>query len=146
MSRHIENTSSGSSVRQHYRAVLLPRVGGPEVLQTVELPLEPPGPNQIRVRIVAAGVGSTDLTMLAGLYNYAPPMPFVPGYEIAGVVDAIGSEVWNFTVGQRSPRSRFTVASPNMSSATQSISFRFRTASRTPRPPPRFSTTSRPGR
>jgi NADPH:quinone reductase len=101
MSRHIENTSSGSSVRQHYRAVLLPRVGGPEVLQTVELPLEPPGPNQIRVRIVAAGVGSTDLTMLAGLYNYAPPMPFVPGYEIAGVVDAIGSEVWNFTVGQR---------------------------------------------
>jgi NADPH2:quinone reductase len=101
LSRHIENTPSGTSGRQRYRAVLLPQVGGPEVLRTVELPLESPGPNQLRVRVMAAGVGSTDLTMLAGRYNYAPPMPFVPGYEIAGVVDAIGSDVRNFTVGQR---------------------------------------------
>jgi NADPH:quinone reductase len=101
MSGHIETRSSGESVNHGYRAVLLPRAGGPEVLQTVELPLEEPGPNQLRVRIRAAGVGSTDLMMLAGRYDYAPPMPFVPGYEIAGVVDAIGSDVANFTIGQR---------------------------------------------
>jgi NADPH:quinone reductase len=84
-----------------YRAVMLPRIGGPEVLRVVELPLPEPGPNQLRVRIRAAGIGSTDLMMLAGTYNYAPPMPFVPGYEIAGVVDAVGTEVKNFRVGQR---------------------------------------------
>jgi NADPH2:quinone reductase len=84
-----------------YRAVMLPRIGGPEVLRVVDLPLSEPGPRQLRIRIRAAGVGSTDLMMLAGTYKYAPPLPFVPGYEIAGVVDAVGAEVKNFRAGQR---------------------------------------------
>ena len=84
-----------------YRAVMLTKPGGPEVLQCVELPVEQPGLGQLRVRVLAAGVGSTDLLMLAGGYRYAPKMPFVPGYEIAGVVDAIGDGVTDFKVGQR---------------------------------------------
>ena len=84
-----------------YRAVMLTKKGGPEVLQIVELPVEAPGPGQLRVRVRAAGVGSTDLTMLAGSYLYAPKIPFVPGYEVAGVVDAIGTGVAGFEVGQR---------------------------------------------
>jgi NADPH:quinone reductase-like Zn-dependent oxidoreductase len=46
-------------------------------------------------------VGSTDLMALAGKYRYAPKLPLVPGYEIAGVVDAVGPGVTGFTVGQR---------------------------------------------
>ncbi len=84
-----------------YRAVMVSRKGGPEVLQVVELPLEPPGPGQLRVRVRAVGVSVTDLTMLAGEYIYAPKMPFVPGYEVAGVVDAIGEGVSGFEAGQR---------------------------------------------
>ena len=84
-----------------YRAVMLTKKGGPEVLQTVELPVEHPGPGQLRVRVRAAGVGATDLIMLAGNYPYAPKMPFVPGYEAAGVVDAIGAGVTGFDLGQR---------------------------------------------
>lgn len=84
-----------------YRAVMLTKAGGPEVLQIVELPIEPPGPGQLRVRVRAAGVGSTDLIMLAGNYMYAPKIPFVPGYEVAGVVEAIGAGVARFEVGQR---------------------------------------------
>jgi NADPH2:quinone reductase len=84
-----------------YRAVMLKKKGGPEVLQVVELPVVQPGPGQLRVRVRAAGVGFTDLTMLAGNYIYAPKMPFVPGYEVAGVVDAIGADVTGFEVGQR---------------------------------------------
>jgi NADPH:quinone reductase-like Zn-dependent oxidoreductase len=80
---------------------MLPQVGGPEVLRVVELPLAPPGRNQLRVRVRAAGVGSTDLAMLAGRYAYAPRLPFVPGYEIAGEVDAIVADVENFRIGQR---------------------------------------------
>jgi NADPH2:quinone reductase len=84
-----------------YRAVMLTRKGGPEVLQVVELPVEAPGPGQLRVRVRAAGVGSTDLIMLTGSYPYAPKIPFVPGYEVAGVVEAIGAGVTGFEVGQR---------------------------------------------
>ncbi len=84
-----------------YRAVMLTKTGGPEGLQIVELPVEPPGPGQLRVRVHAAGVGSTDLILLAGKYRYAPKIPVVPGYEVAGVVDAIGAGVSGFAVGQR---------------------------------------------
>ena len=84
-----------------YRAVMLTKKGGPEVLQVVELPIEPLGSGRLRVRVRAAGVGSTDLIMLAGNYPYAPKIPFVPGYEVAGVVEAIGADVTGFEVGQR---------------------------------------------
>ena len=84
-----------------YRSVMLTRKGGPAALQIVDLPLVPPGPGQLRVRVQAAGVGATDLVMLKGNYPFAPKIPFVLGYEVAGVVDAIGPGVTGFTVGQR---------------------------------------------
>lgn len=84
-----------------YRAVMLTKTGGPEVLQVVELPLEEPGPGDLRVRVRATGVGATDLTMLEGSYPFAPRIPFVPGYEVASVVDAVGAGVSGFSVGQR---------------------------------------------
>src|ERR1700683_4236378 len=77
---------AGIRMTTTYRAVMLTKKGGPEVLQVVDLPIEPPGPAQLRVRVCAAGVGSTDLLILAGNYRYAPKIPFVPGYQIAGVV------------------------------------------------------------
>jgi NADPH:quinone reductase-like Zn-dependent oxidoreductase len=80
---------------------MLTKKGGPEALQVVELPVEPPGPGQLRVRVGAAGVGSTDLIIVAGNYRYAPKIPFVPGYEIAGAVDAVGAGVVGFAAGQR---------------------------------------------
>lgn len=84
-----------------YRAVMSMKKGGPEALQVVELPVESPGPGQLRVRVRAAGVGSTDLTVLAGKYRYAPKVPLVPGYEVAGIVDAVGAGGSGFEVGQR---------------------------------------------
>ena len=84
-----------------YCAVMLTRKGGPGALQIVELPLAPPGPGQLRIRVMAAGVGATDVMMLSGNYPFAPKIPFVPGYEVAGVVDAIGQGVFGFELGQR---------------------------------------------
>jgi NADPH:quinone reductase-like Zn-dependent oxidoreductase len=84
-----------------YRAVMLTKPGGPEGLQVVELPVELPGPGQLRVRVNAAGIGSTDLVILAGKYRFAPKIPLVPGYEVAGAVDAIGAGVTGFAVGDR---------------------------------------------
>jgi NADPH:quinone reductase-like Zn-dependent oxidoreductase len=84
-----------------YRAVVQPTPGGPENLQVVELPLEAPGHGQVRIRVHAAGVGSTDFFVLAGKYRFAPKLPLVPGYEVAGTVDAIGPGVTGFSIGQR---------------------------------------------
>lgn len=84
-----------------YWAVMLTKKGGPEVLKIVEMPLEPPARGQLRVRVQAAGVGATDLIMLAGNYPFAPKIPFVPGYEAVGVIDAIGDGVTGFDIGQR---------------------------------------------
>jgi NADPH:quinone reductase-like Zn-dependent oxidoreductase len=80
---------------------MLTKKGGPEVLQVVDLPVEEPGPGRLRIRVRAAGVGATDLTMLTGNYMFAPKIPFVPGYEVAGVVDAVGAGVTGFELGQR---------------------------------------------
>ena len=91
----------GAVTAAKYRAVMLTRKGGPEVLQVVELPVEAPGPGQLRVRVRAAGVGATDVNMLGGSYPFAPKIPFVPGYEAVGIVDAIGPGVTGFEAGQR---------------------------------------------
>jgi NADPH2:quinone reductase len=84
-----------------YRALMVTRPGGSDALACVELPTQEPGPGQLRVRVRAAGVGATDLMVLAGTYRYAPKIPVVPGYEIAGTVDAVGAGVTGFDVGQR---------------------------------------------
>jgi NADPH2:quinone reductase len=84
-----------------YRAMMITRPGGPEVLQPVELPVVEPGPGELRVRVRACGVGATDLMMLTGTYAFAPRLPLVGGYEIAGVVEALGKGVSGFQVGQR---------------------------------------------
>lgn len=84
-----------------YRAVVLTKKGGPEVLVTQELPMPEPGPGEIRVRVLATGVGSTDITMRRGSYPFAPKIPFVPGYESVGIVDKLGPGVSGFRLGER---------------------------------------------
>ena len=83
------------------QAVMLTRKGGPEVLEVVELPLPEPGPGEVRVRVRATGVGATDVTMRGGNYPYAPPIPFVPGYESIGIVDAVGPGASSLKEGDR---------------------------------------------
>jgi NADPH2:quinone reductase len=84
-----------------YRAMMITRPGGPEVLQPVDLPAAEPGPGELRVRVRACGVGATDFAMLAGRYAFAPKLPVVGGYEIAGVVEALGDGVTGFHLRQR---------------------------------------------
>ncbi len=84
-----------------YRAMMITKPGGPDVLRQVDLPVTEPGPGELRVRVRACGVGATDFAMLAGSYAFAPKLPLVGGYEIAGVVEALGAGVTGFRVGQR---------------------------------------------
>ena len=81
--------------------MMIEKPGGPEVLTGVYLPVTEPGPGELRVRVRACGIGATDLTMLGGTYAFAPRLPVVGGYEIAGRVEALGDGVQGFRVGQR---------------------------------------------
>ena len=74
------------------KAVAFSRYGGPEVLEVAELPVPEPGPGEVRVRVAAATVNPTDLGMRSGRQAAtldALPPPYVPGMELAGVVDAV---------------------------------------------------------
>jgi NADPH:quinone reductase len=84
-----------------YRAVLLTGRGGPEVLRSVNLPLREPGAGEVRLSVRATGAGGTDVTMRRGRYAFAPPYPFVPGYEVVGDVEAVGAGVTELAVGDR---------------------------------------------
>ena len=76
-----------------YKSVVVTRKGGPEVLQVVENDLRLPTANEVRIKVIATGVGRTDINYRYGLSPFAPKVPFVPGYEVMGVVDAIGKGV-----------------------------------------------------
>jgi len=83
------------------RAVVITRNGGPEVLRVEERPDPHPGPGEVRIEVRAAGVNFADLMARAGTYPDAPPLPAVVGYEVAGVVDAVGDGVEEISPGDR---------------------------------------------
>ena len=60
-----------------------------------------PGPGDIRIRIEAAALGFVDGLMVQGRYQIKPPLPYVPGGEIAGIVDALGPGVASPAIGER---------------------------------------------
>ena len=83
------------------KAIEIPRYGGPEVLQVIEKPQPAPGSGQILIETKAAGINFADLMSRAGTYPPAPKPPFVPGFEAAGIVAAVGEGVTNFKTGDR---------------------------------------------
>jgi NADPH2:quinone reductase len=81
------------------KAIQVQETGGVEKLQYVDLPLPNPGPGQARVKIRAIGVNFIDTYHRRGWYKV--PLPFTPGMEGAGVVDAVGEGVTSFRPGDR---------------------------------------------
>jgi NADPH2:quinone reductase len=76
------------------------QVGGPEVLQFEDSDVGPPGPGQALLRQTAVGLNYLDVYFRSGLYP-PPQLPFTPGHEGAGVVEAVGEGVSEVHVGQR---------------------------------------------
>lgn len=83
------------------RQLLISRYGPPEVLTVRDAPDPPVTAGSVRIRVKAAGVNFSDLLARQGLYPDAPKPPCVVGYEVAGVVDALGSGVAAPRVGDR---------------------------------------------
>ncbi len=75
--------------------------GEPGRLVLSELPLPEPGPGQVRIRIAAAGVNFPDALIVQKKYQLQPKLPFVPGTEVAGRIDAVGEGVTDLKPGDR---------------------------------------------
>ncbi len=80
------------------RAMILEKQGQP--LELVEIPAPHPGPMQVRLRVEACGLCRTDLHVVDGDLK-SPKLPLVPGHQIVGVVDGLGTNVEGLRLGQR---------------------------------------------
>ena len=81
------------------KAIQVPKTGGVEVLTLVDIPTPKPKPNEVIVKIAAAGVNFIDVYFREGRYPVTPP--FIIGQEASGVVSEVGSEVKDFKPGDR---------------------------------------------
>jgi Zn-dependent alcohol dehydrogenase len=83
-----------------YRRIVVTHFGGPEVLQVVEEELPDPGPGEVRIRVLAAGVSYADLLMREGVHPETLRPPFTPGWDLLGVVEKRGEDASHFNTGQ----------------------------------------------
>jgi NADPH:quinone reductase-like Zn-dependent oxidoreductase len=87
--------------RTTMKRVVVDHFGGPEVVMVVEDDVPQPGPGEVLVRVLAAGVSFTDAQLRAGTYLGVPKPPFTPGYELVGVVEELGPGCSRLKVGDR---------------------------------------------
>jgi NADPH:quinone reductase-like Zn-dependent oxidoreductase len=83
------------------RVIMITRHGGPEVLEVQERPDPVMVPGHVRIDVAAAGVNFADTMARTGLYPDAPKPPMVVGYEVAGTVREVASDVSDVAVGDR---------------------------------------------
>ena len=83
------------------KAIRFHEFGGPGVLTYEDVEIGDPGPGEVRVRHTAIGFNYLDALVREGKYPVLPDLPAIPGGEAAGVVEALGPDIKDFTVGQR---------------------------------------------
>lgn len=76
-------------------------LSGLDGIELVEIERPAPGPGEILIRVVAAGVNFADTLMLKGRYQERPPLPFVPGLELAGIIERLGPDTKGPKLGTR---------------------------------------------
>src|SRR5579863_6605018 len=83
------------------KAIQVHAFGGPEVLKLEEIPTPKAGPGQVLVKVHAAGVNPYDTYMRSGTYAIKPQLPYTPGSDAAGTVEAVGEGVKKVKPGDR---------------------------------------------
>jgi len=83
------------------QAVWIPKIGKPDVLEVREAKDPIAGQGEVRIRVRASGINFAEIMARQGLYQDAPPLPAVLGYEVSGVIDALGDGVTDRSEGQR---------------------------------------------
>src|SRR4051812_24004768 len=83
------------------RAIVVRQFGGPEVMHLEEVPDLSPAAGQALVRVRAAGINPVDTYLRSGTYPVKPPLPYTPGTDGAGEIEAVGADVTNVKNGDR---------------------------------------------
>jgi NADPH:quinone reductase len=83
------------------KAIVVHEFGGPEVLRLEDLPDPSPGPDDVVVRVKAAGVNPVDTYIRNGAHAVKPQLPYVPGSDGAGEIEAVGASVTGLAAGDR---------------------------------------------
>jgi NADPH:quinone reductase len=83
------------------KAIVVHEFGGPEVLKLEEVPTPKPAAGQVLVRVHAVGVNPYDTVMRSGTYAVKPALPYTPGSDGAGVIEAVGPDVAKVKPGDR---------------------------------------------
>src|SRR5207249_9471435 len=93
--------SKGATTMNVMKAIRVSEYGGPSVLKLGEVPAPEPGPGQVLVRNHAVGVNPVDTYLRSNTDNRGPKLPYTPGSDAAGVVEAVGSGVTAVKSGAR---------------------------------------------
>jgi NADPH:quinone reductase len=83
------------------KAIRVHAFGEPDVMRLEKVPDTKPERGQVVVRVHAVGVNPVDTYIRAGLYNREAPLPYTPGTDAAGVIEALGEGISRFTIGER---------------------------------------------
>jgi NADPH:quinone reductase len=75
--------------------------GPPNVMQCLDVPIPEPKAGEVLIRAHAIGVGMPDVLIRTGTYNFMPPLPAVPGQELSGTIERVGTGVTTRRPGQR---------------------------------------------
>ena len=81
------------------KAIVVKEFGAPEVMQLEEIPTPEFDANLVLIRVKAAGVNPVDTYIRAGIYSTVPNLPYTPGKDGAGIVEAVGENIGKFKVG-----------------------------------------------
>jgi NADPH:quinone reductase-like Zn-dependent oxidoreductase len=83
-----------------YKRIIVTHYGGPDALQVLEEDCPEPKKDEVRVKVLAAGVSLPDVMMREGIHPETPRVPFTPGWDFVGVVDRVGADVTSVKPGQ----------------------------------------------
>ncbi len=83
------------------KAIVVHEFGGPEFMHLEDVPDQKPGPSDVLVRVFAAGVNPVDAYIRSGTYPRRPTLPYVPGFDGAGIVESAGIQIKDFKTGDR---------------------------------------------
>ena len=90
VSANEQKLTVSANEQETMKRVVVDHYGGPDVLKVVDAEVPRPGPGEVRIRVLAAGVSFTDALLRAGTYLGVPKPPFTLGYELVGVVEELG--------------------------------------------------------
>lgn len=82
------------------KAIVLSKTGGPEKLVVSDIPETEPGPGELRVKLMYAGINYAEILSRKGLYGWSPARPYVLGMEASGIVERVGQGVPSSRIGQ----------------------------------------------